>query len=43
VALDAPGCGVLEGKPGVPRILQWRGSRRGAWPGDLGRKSPNGV
>jgi len=34
VPLDAPGC-RSEGLPGVPRILQWRGSRRGAWPGGL--------
>jgi len=39
VPLDAPGCGGSEGSPGVPRILQWKGSRRGAWPGVWGRIS----
>jgi len=38
--LDAPGGCGSEGLPGVPRILQWRGPRRGAWPGGLGDLSP---
>jgi len=42
--LNAPGCGGSEGKPGVPRILQWRGfTSWGMARESGGRKFPSGF